>query len=66
MSQEPDEEHVVFRRLIFDRTEAQPETSAVYEWESVADAEAYVTSFPLNLTKRRAVPGSVSFETVPK
>lgn len=28
----------------------------VYEWDSVADAEAYWTSFPLRLMKRRAVP----------
>jgi hypothetical protein len=37
-----------------------------YEWDSVADAEAYWTSFPLSLMKRRAVPGSVSYEVVPK
>ena len=37
-----------------------------YEWDSVADAEAYWTSFPLSLMKRRAVPGSVSYEVVPQ
>lgn len=38
----------------------------VYEWDSVAEAAAYATSFPLRLMKRRAVPGSVSFEVIPK
>jgi len=116
VSQGPDEEYVVFRKLVLDPTEAQPEKpgavfnvrfrfarlsvkankrlslipapfiaaqpgfrsktwmfgrdtgnfEGVYEWDSVADAEAYLTSFPLSLMKRRAVPGSVSFEIVPK
>ncbi len=34
----------------------------VYEWVSVADAEAYWTSFPMRLMKRRAIAGSVSYE----
>jgi hypothetical protein len=37
----------------------------VYEWDSVEDAEAYWTSFPMRLMKRRAVPGSVMYEIVP-
>ena len=37
----------------------------VYEWDSVADAEAYWSSFPMSLMKRRAVPGSVWHETEP-
>jgi len=112
----PDEDFVVFRKLVLDPTEAQPEKpgavfnvwfhfanlsakankrlslipapfiaaqpgfrsktwmlgrdteafQGVYEWDSVADAEAYWTSFPLSLMKRRAVPGSVSYEVVSK
>ena len=38
----------------------------VYEWDSIAEAEAYATSFPLRLMKKRAVPGSVTYEVVPK
>ena len=34
----------------------------IYEWDTVADAEAYWTSFPMRLMKKRAVPGSVSYE----
>jgi hypothetical protein len=34
----------------------------VYEWDSVEDAEAYWTSFPMRMMKRRAVPGSVTRE----
>lgn len=34
----------------------------VYEWRSVADAEAYWTSFPMGLMKRRAKPGSLWHE----
>ena len=112
----PDEEFVVFRKLVLDPIETQPEKpgavfkvrfrfaklsakanrrlslipapfiaaqpgfrsktwmfgrdtgifQGVYEWDSVADAEAYWTSFPLRLMKRRAVAGSVSYEIVPK
>lgn len=31
----------------------------VYEWDSAADAEAYWTSFPMRMMKRRAMPGTV-------
>jgi hypothetical protein len=34
----------------------------VYEWDSVADAEAYRTSFPMRLLWRRMVPDSASYE----
>ena len=34
----------------------------VYEFDTLADAEAYRTSFPLRIMKRRAAPGSVSHE----
>ena len=111
-----DEEYVVFREMVLDPTETQPEKPGAissvrvrfagfsarankrlslipapfiaaqpgfrskawmfgrdtesfqggYEWDSVADAEAYWTSFPLSLMKRRAVPGSITYEVVPK
>jgi len=113
--QGPHEEFVVFRKMVLDPTEAQPEKpgavftvrfrfakfsvkankrlslipapfivaqpgfrskawmfgrdtvmfQGVYEWDSVEDAEAYWTSFPMSLMKRRAVPGSVWHEIVP-
>ena len=37
----------------------------VYEWDTVEAAEAYRTSFPLRLMKRRAIPESVSDEIEP-
>lgn len=37
----------------------------VYEWDTVADAEAYWDSFPLRMMKRRAVPESVVHEVKP-
>jgi len=38
----------------------------LYEWDSVAEAEAYTSSFPLRLMEKRAIPGSVSYEVAPK
>ena len=38
----------------------------VYEWDTVADAEAYWTSFPMRLMKRRAVPESLWHEIKPR
>ena len=32
-----------------------------YEWDTVKDAENYWTSFPLNLMKKRAIPGSLTY-----
>jgi hypothetical protein len=34
----------------------------VYEWDTIADAEAYWTSFPMRLMKRRAIPDSITHE----
>lgn len=109
---EPDDDYVVFRKLVLDPTGARPAQAGavckvrfrfanlsartnkslslipapfiaaqpgfrsktwmmgsstemfqgVYEWDSIAEAEAYETSFPLRLMKRRAIPESVSFE----
>ena len=111
---EPDEDYEVFRKLVLDPTEAQPEEpgavfkvkfrfarfspatnrrlsllpapfiaaqpgfrsktwmlgcktgsfQGLYEWDSVADAESYATSFPLRVMKKRAIPESVSYEVV--
>ena len=38
------------------------EFQGVYEWDTVASAENYWTSFPMRLIKRRAVPESLSYE----
>lgn len=32
----------------------------IYEWDTVADAEAYWTSFPMRLMRRRAVPQTLT------
>ncbi len=37
----------------------------VYEWDTVGEAEAYWTSFPMKLMKRRAAPDSLWHEIVP-
>ena len=38
------------------------EFQGIYEWDTVASAKAYWTSFPMKLMKRRAVPDSLSYE----
>jgi hypothetical protein len=38
------------------------EFQGIYEWDTVASAESYWTSFPMKLMKRRAVPESLSYE----
>ncbi|MFZ5824792.1 MAG: hypothetical protein ACOY94_10725 [Bacillota bacterium] len=45
-----------------------PETgdfAGLYEWERVADAEAYGASFPVTFMTRRSAPGSVSYRVLP-
>ncbi len=38
------------------------EFQGVYEWDTVALAENYWTSFPMKLMKKRAVPESLAYE----
>jgi len=38
------------------------EFQGVYEWDTIASAENYWTSFAMKLMKRRAVPESLSYE----
>lgn len=38
------------------------EFQGIYEWDTVASAENYWTSFPMKLMKRRAVPESLSYQ----
>ena len=38
------------------------EFQGIYEWDTVASAENYWTSFPMKLMKRRAVPESLFYE----
>ena len=38
------------------------EFQGIYEWDTVASAENYWTSFPMKLMKSRAVPESLSYE----
>ena len=37
----------------------------VYEWDEVTDAEAYWSSFPMRMMKRRAVPSSMVHDIEP-
>ena len=38
------------------------EFQGIYEWDTVASAENYWTSFPMKLMKKRAVPDTLSYE----
>ena len=38
------------------------EFQGVYEWDTMAAAEAYMTSFAIRLMKRRAIPGTLLHE----
>jgi hypothetical protein len=38
------------------------EFQGIYEWDTVASAEDYWSSFPMRLMKRRAVPESLSYQ----
>ncbi len=40
--------------------------SGYYEWDTVADAEAYGRSYAAGFMTRRSVPGSVSFRVIPQ
>ncbi len=51
-----------FRSKKWALKEKTGEFQGIYEWDSVASAENYRTSFPLKLMKKRAVPESLSFD----
>jgi hypothetical protein len=38
------------------------EFQGIYEWDTVASAENYWTSFPMKLMKKRAVPESLFYQ----
>jgi hypothetical protein len=51
-----------FRSKMWTLSRETGEFQDVYEWDTVASAEAYWTSFPMKLMKRRAVPESLSYK----
>ena len=50
-----------FRSKMWALGRASGEFQGIYEWDTVASAKNYWTSFPMNLMKRRAVPESLSY-----
>ena len=51
-----------FRSKIWALGRDSGEFQGIYEWDTIASAENYWTSFPMKLMKRRAVPDSLSYE----
>ncbi len=51
-----------FRSKIWALSRESGEFQGIYEWDTVASAENYWTSFPMKLMKRRAVPESLAYE----
>ena len=51
-----------FRSKMWTLGRESGEFQGIYEWDTVASAENYWTSFPMKLMKRRAVPESLSYE----
>jgi hypothetical protein len=51
-----------FRSKMWAMDRQSGEFQGVYEWDTVASAEAYWTSFPMRLMKRRSVPESLCYE----
>ena len=38
----------------------------IYEWDTIQDAENYKRSFAIKLMSKRAVPGSITFQIIPR
>jgi hypothetical protein len=55
-----------FRSKLWLVNPASGDFSGYYEWDTVADAEAYQHSFAAGFMTRRSVPGSVSFRVIPQ
>ena len=51
-----------FRSKMWTLGRESGEFQGIYEWDTVAAAKNYWTSFPMKLMKRRAVPESLSYE----
>jgi len=51
-----------FRSKMWTLGRESGEFQGIYEWDTIASAESYWTSFPMKLMKRRAVPESLSYE----
>jgi len=51
-----------FRSKLWALGRETAEFQGIYEWDTIASAQNYWTSFPMKLMKRRAVPESLSYE----
>ncbi len=51
-----------FRSKMWTLGRESGEFQGVYEWDTIASAENYWTSFPMRLMKKRAVPESLAYE----
>ena len=54
-----------FRGKLWLLDEASGDFHGLYEWQTVADAEAYAHSFALRFMARRALPGSLVYDITP-
>ena len=55
-----------FRSKLWMISEASVDSQGVYQWDTVRDAENYAHSFAVKFMAMRSVPGSVSYEIIPK
>ena len=55
-----------FRSKLWMLNETNGDFQGVYEWDTVQDAEKYAVSFAMKFMTMRSVPGSVSYEIIPK
>ncbi len=53
-----------FRSKLWMMDESTGDFQGIYEWDTVSAAEAYWTSFPMRLMKKRAAPGSIHHEVL--
>ncbi len=55
-----------FRSKLWAFNENTGDFQGIYEWDTVQDAESYANSFAMKFMTKRSVPGSVSYEIIPK
>ena len=55
-----------FRSKLWMLNEASGDCQGIYEWDTVQDAENYASSFAMKFMTMRSVPGSVSYQIIPK
>jgi len=55
-----------FRSKLWTLNETTGNFQGIYEWDTVQDAENYARSFAMRFMTMRSVPGSVSYEIIPR